>query len=65
MTPSLYEYEYRTETILRFKEPPVRAQRSEGSTKLNRLKIGFNINDTSQVLDIEVEGVSLAYSYRS
>jgi len=52
--PSPLQYGYRTKITPHFKEPPKKAQKSEGSTKPDWLKIGFNINDTSQVLDIEV-----------
>ena len=54
--PSPLQYGYRTKITPHFKEPPKKAQKPEGSTKPDWLKIGFNINDTSQVLDIEVSG---------
>ena len=52
--PSPLQYGYRTKITPHFKEPPKKAQKPEGSTKPEWLKIGFNINDTSRVLDIEV-----------
>jgi len=54
--PSPLQYGYRTKITPHFKEPPKKARKSEGPTKPDWLKIGFNINDTSQVLDIEVSG---------
>ena len=57
--PSPLQYGYRTKITPHFKEPPKRAQKPEGSSKPDWLKIGFNINDTSQVLDIEVLAVCL------
>jgi len=54
--PSPLQYGYRTKITPHFKEPPKKARRSECSTKPDWLKIGFNINDTNQVLDIEVSG---------
>jgi len=54
--PSPLQYGYRTKITPHFKEPPKKARKSESSTKPDWLKIGFNINDTSQVLDIEVSG---------
>ena len=55
--PSPLQYGYRTKITPHFKEPPKKAQRPEGSTRPDWLKIGFNINDTSRVLDIEVGGI--------
>lgn len=52
--PSPLQYGYRTKITPHFKEAPKKAQKPEGSTKPDWLKIGFNINQTSQVLDIEV-----------
>lgn len=52
--PSPLQYGYRTKITPHFKEPPKKARKHEGPTKPEWLKIGFNINDTSQVLDIEV-----------
>ena len=52
--PSPLQYGYRTKITPHFKEPPKKAQKPEGSIKPEWLKIGFNINDTSRVLDIEV-----------
>ena len=54
--PSPLQYGYRTKITPHFKEPPKKARKSELSTKPDWLKIGFNINHTSQVLDIEVSG---------
>ena len=54
--PSPLQYGYRTKITPHFKEPPKKARKPDGSTKPDWLKIGFNINDTSQVLDIEVSG---------
>jgi len=56
--PSPLQYGYRTKITPHFKEPPKKAKRAEGSTKPDWLKIGFNMNDTSQVLDIEVSELS-------
>ena len=54
--PSPLQYGYRTKITPHFKEAPKKARKSELSTKPDWLKIGFNINHTSQVLDIEVSG---------
>ena len=48
------QYGYRTKITPHFKEPPKKAVKPDGSTKPDWLKIGFNVNCTSQVLDIEV-----------
>lgn len=52
--PSPLQYGYRTKITPHFQVPPKNAKKPEGSTRPDWLKIGFNINDTSQVLDIEV-----------
>jgi len=54
--PSPLQYGYRTKITPHFKEPPKKARKLECSTKPAWLKIGFNIDKTSQVLDIEVRG---------
>ena len=61
--PSPLQYGYRTKLTPHFREPPKKAPKPEGSAKPDWLKIGFNVNDAFQVLDIEVEAVLLAYSY--
>ena len=63
--PSPLQYGYRTKITPHFKEPPKKARKPEGSTKPDWLKIGFNINDTSQVLDIEVGGGSVPETTRT
>lgn len=51
--PSPLQYGYRTKITPHFKEPHKGAKKPEGNSKPDWLNIGFNINDTSRVLDIE------------